>query len=145
MREIKFRGKAKMPIADLDAEHFEHENGWVTGNLIQNNGRPWIVGNIVESDPEYIVQDFWVRVHPESVGQFTGLKDMNGEGIYEGDIFEYGGRKYVVKFDKERAGFYPFAKGDGCGCCEDEVVRVLDDCEIIGNIFENPELLEEAN
>jgi hypothetical protein len=37
----------------------------------------------------------------------------------------------------------PFAKGDGCGCCEVDTIGVASDVEIVGNIHENPELLEE--
>ena len=72
MREIKFRGKAIMSVEELENDLFiEHENGWLTGNLIHNKGRPWIVGDIVESDPEYIAHEFWLRVYPKSVGQYT--------------------------------------------------------------------------
>lgn len=52
------------------------------------------------------------------------------------------GKKYVVEFKTERAGFYPFACGDGCGCCEEETWSA--NCsEVIGNKFDNPDLLGE--
>lgn len=76
------------------------------------------------------------------VMQYTGLKDKNGTEIYEGDIYDNGLRKFVVEYDEERAGFFPFAKDDGCGCCSDEVVWHPESDEVIGNIYENPELLE---
>src|SRR5690554_3581677 len=92
MREIKFRGKAKMSIEELNELGIKHENGWVVGNLIQNGGYPFIVGEVVESTDEYLQHEWWVAVIPESVGQFTSIK-LPGYGeeypsveLYEGDV-----------------------------------------------------------
>ena len=70
------------------------------------------------------------------VMQFTGLKDKNGKEIYEGDVVKGGwdcedGR--LVEFVE--GGFEPFAKNNG------QQGQDSDDIEIIGNIYENPELL----
>src|SRR5690625_7948989 len=77
--------------------------------------------------------------------QYTGLKDKNGKEIYEGDIYDTGSRKFVVKYEEERAGYFPFAKDDGCGCCSDELVTYPYMGEVIGNIYEDKHLLKEES
>ena len=145
MREIKFRGKAKMSIEELDDLYLEHENGWVYGHLVMYGKTPYIVGDFIEVDSEYTVNEFWVPVYPESVGQFTGLPDKNFKEIYEGDICEtvtYSGKPFgtidVVKFS---GGAFKLTD------IEDALLPIpLDDSdiqsvEVIGNIFEHPHLI----
>jgi hypothetical protein len=84
----------------------------------------------------------------EVLEQCTGLKDKNGRLIYEGDIIKENNElPTVVEYYAERGGFIPMAQGNGCGCCESGVVCIENGCTpfacIIGNIHENPELLED--
>ena len=75
--------------------------------------------------------------------QYTGLKDMRGKEIYEGGIlFEsFGERYYKVIF--ENGSFRAEAAGDFDEYSFDLIDIVAQGCEIIGNIYENPELLKE--
>lgn len=90
-----------------------------------------------------------IEVKPETVGQFTNLADKNGNKIFEGDIVKSCFRSdadkepMTVEFRIERGGWFPFACGDGCGCCEVDTYPP-EYTEIIGNIYDNPELIEGA-
>src|SRR5699024_8954343 len=154
MREIKFRGKAKMSIEELNDMYFEHDNGWFYGNLVMYGDTPYIVGDFVEVDQEYTVNEFWVAVHPESVGQFTSLKDKNGTEIYEGDVVQYLKHKRIyhdyenesayVEYNESKCRF-ELNKGKGNNetfCSFSKFGTDDEQVEVIGNIYEHPHLLK---
>lgn len=148
MREIKYRGKAVMSIEDLDNMSFDHDDGWFIGNLIVNNGEPWIVGDLMEVDQDYIVHEFWVKVDPDSVGQYTGSKDKNGcKEIYEGDVYQYNVQTPVAGYAFESNHTAEVTYDDGAFWVGDylliDAIENDDESEIIGNKFEHPELLED--
>ena len=127
-REILFRGKRA-------------DNGeWVYGNLIDSDS---IVGKIVDFDEEYFIPEFWYKVDPETVGQFTGLADKNGTKIFDGDIVRF----YDDSEDELTNGVVVF-NADFCSFCvsmkghEDIMLMAHWQYELIGNIHDNTELLK---
>lgn len=133
MREILFRGKS---LKDSEwTEGYYCRYGW-TGK-----------------EKDYIIPDYasalWgVEVESNTIGQFTGLIDSEGRKIFEGDIIQDGNcdyNKYVVEYSTERGGFLPFAHGDGCGCCEINTLHDSTCHTVIGNIYDNPELIGGAD
>lgn len=132
MREIIFRGK------DVNS------NEWRIGYFYTAvQGCVAIIGDGVDG----------YQVKHETVGQYTGLKDKNGTKIFEGDIVKgcseyFGncsfGNIAAVLYD---GGQFLFVFGNSIEeCAEFEDIEVsgawCGDVEVIGNVFDNPELLE---
>lgn len=106
---------------------------------------------ITESGQVIVVEQEFITIPPDyvfvdylTIMQSTGLKDKNGKEIFEGDIVDYKGRKAVVKWHGSYASFiYRFVDGMQERVSEwDPLFLACYHFEVIGNIYENPELLE---
>ena len=134
MREILFRGKKV------------NKDKWIYGVPVKGTADDESEMLIVQS--VFNCEEYFCRgcnfdpVIPETVGQFTGLTDKNGKKIFEGDIV------------KANHNFYPYKVfvRECKVCIEDDVGNAIRpttealqhfECEVIGNIFDNPELLKE--
>ena len=119
MREIKFRA------IDIYTKKFVY--GQLVNVSCKKDKSPQTGWRIVQRGIDCLIH---TPVDVETVGQFTGLHDKNGKEIWESDIVKYQNRFLLeVKFT---CGIFH------AGTVEGERLEL---CEIIGNIYENPELL----
>ena len=131
MRKIKFRGQT------VDTKEL------IYGDLIQTEKDFKNVVEILDWSKVGYKPEKSLVVNPETVGEFTGLTDKNGVEIYENDIIKVDifTKPYSVSFGKSE-------KWGACFCVQSfNSITFLtknwaDTCEVIGNIHDNPELLQ---
>lgn len=128
-------------------------NQWVVGDLLSNNGQPIIVKQVkrnyisttdVGQGKHWAIETPAYFVVPESVGQFTGLKDKNGVDIYEGDVIDFDTHTGIIR------GIVEYNE-KVCSFCLKSISKYENQqgqyyfveqktYEIIGNIYQHPEL-----
>lgn len=115
------------------------DNGeWVEGYLYGIWERRYILWGMTNDIPNM------VEVDPETVCQCTGLKDKNGKLIWENDIVNCPDAECCgyIGWNESEAGFYLNVLLEDGGFEEEHIYDYQDCMEVIGNTFDNPELLE---
>lgn len=143
MREIIFRGK-------------RIDNGeWVEGYLFDDGKGPvgshrFFVGDIVvnnntdSTSDEYSVEIAFEEVDKATIGQYTGIQDKNGKRVFEADIITVPWSQYrwIVKFCDGQFLGVSEKKLRSNEFSADIIVGCSNGVEVIGNIHDNPDLLD---
>lgn len=119
MRQIKFRGKTLKTGL------------WIYGDLVHAHSTAHISCSYYNNDGSFEVYPF--EVDPKTVGQYTGAVDKNGKEIYEGDIIEY------YAFEPVQT-VHMVVEFSECAMSYPSMLSVSEYVEVIGNIFDNPDL-----
>lgn len=136
MREIVFRGKDSIT------------KRWVYGALVQQQDDPLKEKAFIISYSNYQFGDFseavMHEVDPETVGQYTGFVDKKGKKIFEGDILSiYSSKAFLFAVEWNNQYVLKCTTND----VSDNILNVIEsseDVEVVGNIYNNPELIKDG-
>lgn len=154
MREIEFRGKVR------------ECNEWVYGSLVYmpfDDGSEYCCIMDNNCDDEYLpyinndsgtFDGYMTPVDKDTIGQFTGLCDKNGTKIFDGDIVRvfsdcdgyYIEKEYiygVVVYEDEFGFCYEISFNHIRNSCDEYLGNHRDDIEVIGNIYDNGDLIND--
>ena len=157
-REILFRAKAINRDPDREYKTNYKNGDWVYGFVSTIDG-----GYNGAAEMNNTVGVRGIDVDRETIGEYTGLTDKNDTKIFEGDILHFGDKNYLIFWNDEcfqwqmrtrKDGFsFPIYFGQDTGCpvecvtlswvaAEIPILGTMS-TEIVGNIWDNPELIEE--
>lgn len=140
MREISFRAKAINRVKGREYRTNYNNGDWVYGLITKLHDE--------EYDSPAEMRDEWgingIEVDYKTIGQYIGIKDKNENGIFEGDIVRIDDDEdiYVIEYSDNDATFEAIGQFN-CICYNFEVSLFGGCVEVIGNIHDNPELMEE--
>lgn len=126
-REIKFRGR-------------NDKHGWLTGHYFVNRGVHFIVEDGI-ADPLNTWEDY--AVDPDTVGQYTGRRTGTGKDVWEGDLLSSDGIVCEVAYDEYLASFHLIIDKIKGRVPLGDMMRSFE-FQVIGNRWDNPELLEDG-
>lgn len=132
--DIKTKGGQKMTTKEIKFRGLSCDNKWVYGGYYKNKkGQEFIINETRKyPDKPFII------VRKETVGQYTNFKDKNGKEIYEGDIAIDWNTGVKDKHSPPlEIKFHHWS-------IESLLLYSFSTVEVIGNVYENPELLEEV-
>lgn len=131
-----WRGKIR------DEIHAEHNGKWMEGDLLCDIHQDGTRGYSIASRKSNVVEVYLVDT--STLGECIGLIDKNGVKIFEGDIILCRGKMGIVHFNTS-IGIPCFTTGIGSGSSTAlHPYKISKQHEVIGNIHDNPELLEKA-
>lgn len=145
-REIKFRGQITKSYTGINLKNGD----WIYGSLVDDRaygGKIYISWWNKSCEINTITE-----INADTVGQYTGLKDMNGVEMFEGDIVDYKlGQTFIPLRDRCYNEIY--YQEDHCGFFQRNIhkdghrslgfsITVSQDKIVVGNIHDNPELLK---
>ena len=116
----------------------------------------WVQGLLAHKDNKWYISNkagmpFAFEVRPETIGQYTGLKDKNGNKIWENDIIKpydtVTNEGYIIGWDNEMGAFVfcDINTNDSLYVLVGHYIESIQPVEVIGNIFDNSELLNADN
>lgn len=135
MEEILFRGQTRRKGEKCRLDGTPVESNWVYGGVLQGKSDHSI---IYQTEPEIEKK----VVYTDTLGQYIGLVDKDGTKIFEGDILEYKGKRYTVKYVPN----LPYLTHHVCflatrhnaAFCASALLYGT----VVGNIYDNPELID---
>lgn len=133
----RFRGRSTV----------EDDKGkWVYGHLLIDDNRALIINGIIEANDEYVSLEDWCDIDMKTIGQSTGLKDKNDVEIFEGDVVK---QEMLIPTSEieEITGVVKILEGAWTIVNDKKEIacylwREGAKMKILGNIYENPELME---